>query len=202
MKMLKSSQHYFGYCVKCGSSIICDTDLEKYDGKCNTDDGDYIYFCSNEECSNHVPICIGDMETPDYHISKPKKQVTKIQICASAKTKEETEKAVSKIIKLKDELDELYGKDYTVHSCLLPKHILKEMGFDSTLVDALINTFGDKYSTELENEESFDSCCKKLDEYRLKLSKKVDRLVIVSTTPLSKVAYELELFTENKVKVI
>ena len=126
----------------------------------------------------------------------------KIQICASAKTKEETEKAVSKILKLKDELDKLYGNNYTVHSCLLPKHILKEMGFDSTLVDALINTFGDKYSTELENEESFDSCCKKLDEYRLKLSKKVDRLVIISTTPLSKVAYELELFTENKVKVI
>ena len=126
----------------------------------------------------------------------------KIQICASAKTKEETEKAVSKILKLKDELDKLYGNNYTVHSCLLPKHILKEMGFDSTLVDALINTFGDKYSTELENEESFDSCCKNLDMYRLKLSKKVDRLVIISTTPLSKVAYELELFTENKVKVI
>ena len=73
---------------------------------------------------------------------------TKIQICVSAKTKEETEKAVSKILKLKDELDELYGNNYTVHSCLLPKHILKEMGFDSTLVDTLINTFRDKYSTD------------------------------------------------------
>ena len=96
----------------------------------------------------------------------------------------------------------MYNGNYTVHSCLLPKHILKEKGFDSRLVDSLIKTFGDKYSTELENEGSFDSCCKKIDEYRLKLSKKVDRLVIISSIPLSKVAYELELFTENKVKVI
>ena len=126
----------------------------------------------------------------------------KIQICASAKTKEETEKAVIKIQKLKGELESMYGNNYTLHSCLLPKHILKERGFDSTLVDTLINTFGDRYSTELENEKDFNTAIPKLDNYRKELSKKVDRLIIVSSTPLSKVALELQLFTENKVRVI
>lgn len=126
----------------------------------------------------------------------------KIQICVSAKTEEETEEAVTKIQKLKQELDFMYNGNYTVHSCLLPKHILEEKGFDSRLVDSLIKTFGDKYSTELENEKDFNSAIKNLDDYRKSLSKKVDRLVIVSCTPLSKVALELQLFTENKVRVI
>ena len=201
MKKLKETQSYYGYCVKCGSKIICDIDIDKYDDKCNTDEGDYVYFCSNEECSNHKPICIYDQDIPEYYISKPKDKVTKIQICVSAKTKEETEEAVAKLKKLKRKLDFIY-RDYTIHSCLLPKHILEEKGFDSRLVDSLINIFGDRYSSELDNEKDFESAMRNLEEHRIKLSKKVDILVILSTAPLSKVAYELELFTENKVMVI
>lgn len=126
----------------------------------------------------------------------------KIQICVSAKTEEETKIAVCKIKKLKDKLDGIYGKNnYTLHSCLLPKHILTEKGFNSTLVDTLIETFGDRYSSELDGEKDFDSAIAKLDGCRKELSKKVDNLLIISTTPVSKVALELQLFTENKVRV-
>ena len=29
MKKLKETQSYYGYCVKCGSKIICDVDIDK-----------------------------------------------------------------------------------------------------------------------------------------------------------------------------
>ena len=199
-KKLKGSQHYYGYCVKCGSKIICDTNLFDYEDKYETDK-DCICFCSNEECKNHKPECYYDDETPEYYVSKEKNKLTKIQICVSAKTEEETKIAVCKIKKLKNKLDVLYSGNYTLHSCLLPKHILTEKGFNSTLVDTLIETFGDRYSSELDGEKDFDSAISKLDDYRKGLSKKVDNLFIISTTPVSKVALELQLFTENKVRV-
>ena len=100
----------------------------------------------------------------------------------------ETKKEASKV------LDEL-GLNMTTLINMTLKQVIKRKAVPFEISNPT-------YSTELENEGSFDSCCKNLDMYRLKLSKKVDRLVIISTTPLSKVAYELELFTENKVKVI
>jgi hypothetical protein len=121
----------------------------------------------------------------------------KLQLCFSAKTKEQSDIVLGKLKSLKEKLDEQYG-EYTVHSCHLTKKIVLEKGFDTTIVDGFAEIFGDKYHCEV-TANNFEDAMKEMNSYRIATSKKVDRLVILSTEQVSNVALELQYFTDNKV---
>lgn len=124
--------------------------------------------------------------------------MTKIQLCFSAKTEEESKKIVKKMIKLKETLDKEYGDEYTIHSCHLTPEIVKEKGFSPTIVNAFVTIFGNKYICEV-TAHSFDDAMAHMDEYRRKTAEKVDKLIILAESEVSNVKLELEYFSNKKV---
>lgn len=122
----------------------------------------------------------------------------KIQLCFTVGTKEQNEVIIDKLKKLKEAYEEC---DYTVHSCHLPLHIVKEKGFDETICNALADIFGDKYICEVKADNFKDAMANML-EYRYNTATKVDKLIIVSEEKVSNIAYELKIFTDGKVMTI
>lgn len=125
-----------------------------------------------------------------------------IQLCFSLKTELTMETLKTKMKMVKTKLDEMYGEHcYEVHSCHLSKQLCLEKGFSTEVPDLFSEIFENDYICELANESKFEEAMKKINDYRLELSKKATNLIILADENVTNVAFELELFTKNKVMI-
>lgn len=126
----------------------------------------------------------------------------KVQLCFTVpKETEKVDVIISKMNELKTVLDNDYGDGYTVHSCHLPRAIVEAKNFDTRICLAFETIFGDKYVNEVKATD-FDGAMLNMNAYRVKTSKKVDKLIILESEKVSNVALELRYFTDNRVMVI
>lgn len=124
-----------------------------------------------------------------------------VQVCFSLKTGLTIEELKEKMTVLKEKLDEQYGaKAYTVSSCHLSRRLCVEKGFNTDVPDMFNEIFGDNYVCEL-TEKTYDEAMTNINMHRTELSKKADKLVILSGETVTNVRLELELFTQNRVLV-
>lgn len=124
-----------------------------------------------------------------------------VQVCFSLKTGLTIEELKEKMTVLKEKLDEQYGtKAYTVSSCHLSRRLCVEKGFNTDVPDMFNEIFGDNYVCEL-TEETYAEAMANINKHRTELSKKADKLVILSGETVTNVRLELELFTQNRVLV-
>lgn len=125
-----------------------------------------------------------------------------IQLCFSLKTGLTMETLKTKMKMVKTKLDEMYGEHcYEVHSCHLSKQLCLEKGFSTEVPDLFFEIFENDYICELANESKFEEAMKKINDYRLELSKKATNLIILANENVTNVAFELELFTKNRVMI-
>lgn len=126
-----------------------------------------------------------------------------IQICFSLKTGLTIENIKSRLYRLKDKLDDTYGKDsYECRSCHLSRTLCEQKGFDTDVPDMFDEIFGHQYVCELESETDFNTAISKINDYRAQLAQKADKLVILNGDTVTNVALELELFTQHRVMVL
>lgn len=124
-----------------------------------------------------------------------------VQVCFSLKTGLTIEELKEKMTVLKEKLNEQYGtKAYTVSSCHLSRRLCVEKGFNTDVPDMFNEIFGDNYVCEL-TEETYAEAMANINKHRTELSKKADKLVILSGETVTNVRLELELFTQNRVLV-
>lgn len=123
-----------------------------------------------------------------------------IQICFSLKTGLTIPEIRQKMQELKAKLDTQFS-EYEVHSCHLSKTVCLASSLGTEVPDMFQEIFGDDYVceiTETNKEEAFAN----INKHREELSKKADRLVILSGETVTNVALELRLFTDNRVIVL
>lgn len=126
-----------------------------------------------------------------------------IQICFSLKTGLTIDELKIKMKNLKTKLDELYGENnYETRSCHLSRQLCLNKGFTTEVPDLFDEIFGENYVCELHSENDFNTAMSKINDYRTQLSKKADKLVILTGETVTNVALELELFTQNRIMVI
>ena len=126
-----------------------------------------------------------------------------IQICFSLKTGLTMDALRTKMKRLKIQLDVLYGENnYETRSCHLSRQLCLSKGFTTEVPDLFDEIFGDNYVCELNSESDFDTAMSKINDYRIGLSKKADKLVILAGETVTNIALELELFTQYNVMVI
>lgn len=123
----------------------------------------------------------------------------KIQLCF--RISEDTNDVVKeKILKIKNELDAELGEgNYMIVSCHLNRKIVADKAFDSTMIDFLHETFGKNYVNICEA-TTFEQAMKDMNTYRTYAANIVDRLYVMDQN-IGNIALELQLFTNNKVKV-
>lgn len=125
-----------------------------------------------------------------------------IQICFSLKGKLTNDDIREKMQKLKTELDRYYDSDpYLVKSCHLTRTICLDAGFDTAIPDMFDEVFGDQYQSEL-TETDFKTATANMNKHRKDLSKKADRLVLLTGEEIGNVSLELKFFTDNRIIVI
>lgn len=125
---------------------------------------------------------------------------TIIQVSFVTGTEEENNIIISKLQKMKNNLDEKYGEEYIVESCHLPRRIVEAKGFSTQIVDAFEDIFGEKYLNQV-TADTFEEAMENMDKYRTELSLKANLLFIISHQKINGVAIELEKFTNNKIQV-
>lgn len=126
-----------------------------------------------------------------------------IQICFSLKTGLTIQEIKTKMIELKTKLDNMYGENnYETRSCHLSRQLCLNKGFSTNVPDLFAEIFANNYVCELESETDFDTAISKINEYRMELSKKADKLVILANDTITNVALELELFTHHHVMIL
>lgn len=125
-----------------------------------------------------------------------------IQVCFSLKNDVSLTEIKTKMLELKTKLDEEYGNgNYEVRSCHLTHQLCIEKGFDTDVPDMFAEIYNDAYVCEL-TENTFNEAMANINKHREELSKKADRLVILSGEAVTNVALELKLFTQNRVIVL
>lgn len=126
-----------------------------------------------------------------------------VQICFTLKTGLTPEIIRGKMASLKKKLDNLYGEHcYECRSCHLSRQLCIDKGFTTDVPDIFDAVFGDDYVCELHSETNFDNAMSKINEYRLNLAKKADKLVILNNESIGNVTLELEMFTQNRVLIL
>lgn len=125
---------------------------------------------------------------------------TIIQVSFVTGTEEENNIIISKLQKMKNNLDEKYGEEYIVESCHLPRRIVEAKGISTQIVDAFEDIFGKKYLSQV-SADTFEEAMENMDKYRTELSLKANLLFIISHQKINGVAIELEKFTNNKIQV-
>ena len=123
-----------------------------------------------------------------------------IQICFSLKTGLTMDELKNKMQELKTKLDAKFD-DYEVHSCHLSRKVCLDAGFTTEVPDMFDEIFGNKYICEI-TEQTKAEAFANVNRHREELSKKADRLVILSGETVTNVALELQMFTENRVIVL
>lgn len=123
-----------------------------------------------------------------------------IQLCFRIAGKDHNEEVKNDILKIKGELDaELGAGNYKIVTCHLNKEIVKSKGFDPTMINFLYDTFGDDYLNACSH-NTFEEAMKHMDLYRKDVAARVDRLYIIKEE-IGNISLELQLFTNNKVRV-
>lgn len=123
-----------------------------------------------------------------------------IQLCFRITGKDHNEEVRDNILKIKDELDaELGAGNYKIISCHLNKEIVQAKGFDPTMINFLHDTFGEDYINRC-CANTFEEAMKNVNLYRKDVAASVDRLYIINEE-IGNISLELQLFTNNKVRV-
>lgn len=126
-----------------------------------------------------------------------------VQICFSLKSNLTLDEIRTKMKTLKTKLDKLYGtNNYETRSCHLSRQLCLNKGFTTDIPDLFDEVFGENYVCELSPETDFSTAMAKINDYRIELSKKADKLVILAGETVTNVALELELFTQNRIMIL
>lgn len=86
-------------------------------------------------------------------------------------------------------------------SCHLTEEICIAEGFNTDMVHALHQIFGDKYKSMV-TASTFDAAMMHMPVYRCSASKIADKIIVVGEQSIANIALELQLFTENRVEFI
>lgn len=126
-----------------------------------------------------------------------------IQLSFRILDEEHKKKVMESIIKIKQELEEEFGKDgYVIISCHLSQKILEERNLDRTIIDFLTNTFQNNYFNFTNSAKNFDDAMANLSKYREFASQLASRMYIIGEDLAPGIAKELELFTMKEVRVV
>lgn len=124
-----------------------------------------------------------------------------VQVCFTLKGNLSIDVIREKLQALKNTMECQYGTTYEIHSCHLNRDCCRDCCINTDVPDLFDDIFGNRYVCEI-TEYTLDDAIKNIKEKRENLSKKADKLVILSETDFSNVALELELFTEHRVMII
>ena len=123
-----------------------------------------------------------------------------IQLCFRIKDENHNKEVRDSITKIKNDLDKEIGQGkYKILSCHLNKEVVKSKGFDPTMINFLYDTFGEDY-INMCDAKTFEEAIRKMNIFRQATATNVDRLYVVKEE-IGNVAYELELFTNKRVRV-
>lgn len=120
-----------------------------------------------------------------------------IQICFQVKDKKHNEEVLEKLKVLKSTLK---GTDKVI-SCHLPLEVVEKEGFDTTMVQALLDIFGEQYEC-LVKADTLEMAMKYLNVYRTTAAERADRIFIIGPQDIGNIALELELFSRGKIKFL
>ena len=123
-----------------------------------------------------------------------------IQVCFSLKNGLTIPEIREKLIQTKTRLDEQYYK-YEVHSCHLSREVCIAAGFSTEIPDMFEEIFGEDYVCEI-TEKTKEAAFANINKHRQALSRKADRLVILSEEQTTNVALEIQLFTHNSIIIV
>lgn len=124
--------------------------------------------------------------------------MTKIQLCFRVADVEHNTMVIEKLKEVKDKLENA-GQPYKVLSCHLNKEIITGKGWDDSIINALHDTFGDKYENRCEA-TTFEEAMANMNEYRTKVATDVDKIFIVGEQSVGNIALEVELFTQKQIQ--
>lgn len=101
---------------------------------------------------------------------------------------------------VKNQLKELKEKfpEANYISCFLPRHIVKEKGFDTSIVDTIDGELGDKHTYAGEKFKDFADFMSNIEDTRITVSSTVDRLAVLDASEAKGVVREIELFTNSR----
>lgn len=123
-----------------------------------------------------------------------------IQISFSLKNGLTIPEIREKLIQTKEKLDKQYH-EYEVHSCHLSREICIAAGFGTEVPDMFEEIFGENYICEI-TEKTKEAAFANINKHREALSRKADRLVILSEEQMTNVALEIQLFTHNSIIIV
>lgn len=106
----------------------------------------------------------------------------------------------TKLIQTKEKLDKQY-QEYEIHSCHLSREICIAAGFGTEVPDMFEEIFGKDYVCEI-TEKTKEAAFANINKHRKELSRKADRLVILSEEQMTNVALEIQLFTHNSIIIV
>lgn len=103
-----------------------------------------------------------------------------------------------KEVKLK--LKSIDTNKYDLYCCFLPEHIVRKHNFDTDIIDVLNKL--DNLTWVLGKYETLNEALENIDAEREALSKNIDKLFIISSSINKGLAKEIEMFSNNKIKIL
>jgi len=104
------------------------------------------------------------------------------------------------LVAVKERLIELVEKtDYEFVSCFLPRHIVKEKGFTTDIVDMLDEVLGDRHKYAGIAMENFDDFMANIYQLRFTVGKSVDVVYLIGSGIVGGIKDEINIASNGKI---